>query len=40
MWLDTYAFQARAFYERRGFQPTGRVERWEGGEATELYLAL
>jgi len=26
MWLDTYAFQARAFYERLGFQSFGRIE--------------
>ncbi len=26
MWLDTYAFQARAFYERLGFAVFGQVE--------------
>ena len=26
MWLDTYAFQARTFYERLGFQVFGQIE--------------
>lgn len=26
MWLDTYAFQARAFYERQGFQVFGQID--------------
>lgn len=26
MWLDTYAFQAKAFYERLGFQIFGEIE--------------
>lgn len=26
MWLDTYAFQARAFYERLGFAVFGQIE--------------
>jgi GNAT superfamily N-acetyltransferase len=26
MWLDTYAFQARAFYERLGFSPFGQID--------------
>jgi GNAT superfamily N-acetyltransferase len=26
MWLDTYAFQARAFYERRGFASFGQID--------------
>ena len=26
MWLDTYAFQAKAFYERLGFEAFGQIE--------------
>lgn len=26
MWLDTYAFQARAFYERLGFEVFGQID--------------
>ncbi|MCI3132937.1 GNAT family N-acetyltransferase [Phenylobacterium aquaticum] len=26
MWLDTYAFQARAFYERHGFAVFGQID--------------
>ena len=26
MWLDTYAFQARAFYERLGFKVFGQID--------------
>lgn len=26
MWLDTYAFQARAFYERLGFRVFGQID--------------
>jgi GNAT superfamily N-acetyltransferase len=26
MWLDTYAFQARAFYEKLGFTVFGRLD--------------
>ncbi len=26
MWLDTYAFQARAFYERHGFSVFGQID--------------
>jgi GNAT superfamily N-acetyltransferase len=26
MWLDTYAFQAKPFYERLGFQTFGQIE--------------
>lgn len=26
MWLDTYAFQARAFYERLGFSVLGQID--------------
>ena len=26
MWLDTYAFQARGFYERLGFQVFGQID--------------
>lgn len=26
MWLDTYAFQARPFYERQGFSVFGQIE--------------
>ena len=26
LWLDTYAFQARAFYERLGFAVFGQID--------------
>lgn len=26
MWLDTYAFQARPFYERLGFEVFGQID--------------
>ena len=26
MWLDTYAFQARGFYERLGFEVFGQID--------------
>ncbi len=40
LWLAAGNKGAWRFYQRHGFQPTGIVERWAGGEAMELYRSL
>lgn len=40
LWVAGGNERAWRFYARHGFQPTGGVERWEGGEAMELYCPL
>jgi len=40
LWLASGNERAWRFYQRHGFQPTGAIERWETGEAMELYCAL
>lgn len=40
LWVASGNERAWRFYARRGFQPTGVVERWDAGEAMELYCPL
>lgn len=40
LWLASGNERAWRFYARHGFQPTGNIERWETGEAMELYCSL
>ena len=40
LWVSSGNERAWQFYARHGFQPTGGIERWEGGEAMELYCPV
>ena len=40
LWVASGNERAWRFYARHGFQPTGVVERWDSGEAMELYCPL
>lgn len=33
VWLDTYSFQARGFYEKLGYRAFGRIDDYPPGEA-------
>jgi len=37
VWLDTYTFQAPAFYEALGYQRVGRIDDYPPGEARIFY---
>lgn len=40
LWVASGNERAWRFYARHGFQPTGTIERWDTGEAMELYRAF
>jgi len=40
MWLDTYSFQAPAFYERAGFEKFGELQNFPPGHSRIFYRKL